>query len=126
MRILVVDDEPLIRWSLAETLSSEGHEVEEAGSAKQTLAALSAGSTPDVILLDFRMPDSKDLTLLQTVRRVRPETAVIMMTAFGTDEMIEDAERLGAYRVLNKPIDMMELPVLVQQSHDSRVASLNH
>ena len=125
LRILVVDDEPLIRWSLAETLAGEGHEVEEAGSAKQTLATLSAGSTPDVILLDFRMPDSKDLTLLEAVRRVRPETAIIMMTAFGTPEMIADAERLGAYRVVNKPIDMMDLPVLVQQSHNSRVASID-
>jgi DNA-binding NtrC family response regulator len=81
LRILIVDDEPLIRWSLAETLTTAGYVVEEAGSAKQTVEALASGSMPDVVLLDFRMPDSSDLALLQTVRRMRPETAVIMMTA---------------------------------------------
>jgi two-component system, NtrC family, response regulator AtoC len=123
LRILIVDDEPLIRWSLAETLEAAGHAVEEAGTAKQTLEALALGSAPDVVLLDFRMPDSKDLTLLQTIRQNRPHAAVIMMTAFGTPEMIGEAERLGAYRVLNKPIDMTDLAALVEQSHAARLAA---
>ncbi len=125
LRILIVDDEPLIRWSLAETLSGAGHEVEEAGSAKQTMQVLSRGGAPDVVLLDFRMPDSKDLKLLETIRRTQPQTAVIMMTAFSTPEMIAEAERLGAFRVLSKPIDMADLPALVQQSHLARSAPPN-
>jgi two-component system response regulator AtoC len=125
LRILIVDDEPLIRWSLAETLINAGHLVEEAGTAKQTVEALAAGSAPDVVLLDFRMPDSKDLKLLETIRRTRPGSAVIMMTAFGTPEMVADAERLGVYQVLSKPIDMTDLPALVQQSHAARIASNN-
>jgi two-component system response regulator AtoC len=126
LRILIVDDEPLIRWSLAETLTTAGHVVEEAGSARQTLQALAAGPAPDVVLLDFRMADSNDLKLLEAIRRTRPDTAVIMMTAFGTPEMIADAERLGAYRVLSKPIDMTDLDALVHESHAAHLASSRH
>ena len=125
LRILIVDDEPLIRWSLAETLTAAGYAVEEAGTAKETVQALASGSTPDVILLDFRMPDSKDLSLLQTIRRMQPDAGVIMMTAFGTPEMVAEAERLGAHRVLGKPVDMSDLTMIVQQCQAARAAAGN-
>src|SRR5436190_3631557 len=84
LRVLIVDDEPLIRWSMAETLVQTGHAVTEAGDARETVQCLALGPTPDVILLDYRLPDSNDLTLLETIRRVAPSSAVVMMTAFGT------------------------------------------
>ena len=62
LRVLVVDDEPLIRWSLSETLEQSGHAVVEAGDAEGALRALSAGRPFDVVLLDYRLPDSNDLT----------------------------------------------------------------
>jgi DNA-binding NtrC family response regulator len=120
LHILVVDDEPLIRWSMTETLAHAGHQVAEAGDGREALKRLSASPAPDVILLDYRLPDSNDLKLLQRIRETVPETSVIMMTAFGTPDVIAGAIRLGAFRVLNKPVEMKDLPTLVLQAHDSR------
>jgi two-component system response regulator AtoC len=117
LRVLIVDDEPLIRWSVAETLTGSGDVVIEAGDAKQALEALSAASEPvDVVLLDYRLPDSNDLGLLATVRRVAPGSQVIVMTAHGTWEITTGALALGAYGVVNKPFDLDHLASLVRQA----------
>ena len=120
LRVLIVDDEPLIRWSAAETLTLAGHDVGEAGDARTALTRLSEGPVPDVILLDFRLPDSNDLSLLETIRRDYPSSAVVMMTAFGSPEVVAGAMKLGAYRVLGKPVDMHELNDLVLQAYEAR------
>ena len=70
LRVLVVDDEPLIRWSLAETLEQSGHAVVEAGDAASAIRTVSAGDPFDVVLLDYRLPDSNDLNLLATIRKL--------------------------------------------------------
>lgn len=120
LRVLVVDDEPLIRWSIAETLAQEGLEVGEAGNAEEALRHLSSDPLPDVILLDFRLPDSNDLTLLETIRRMAPGTAVILMTAYGTPDMQVGALELGVHRVVGKPIEMRDLFSLVQEAYEAR------
>lgn len=120
LRVLIVDDEPLIRWSMAETLAHVGHTVTEASDAKETLQRLSAGPVPDIILLDYRLPDSNDLKLLQTIRGVAPNSPVIMMTAYGTPAVQDGALKLGAYRVVSKPFEMRDLAPLVQQAYKSR------
>lgn len=121
LRVLVVDDEPLIRWSMSETLTDLGHEVEEAGDAQSAIAAVSGAAIPfDVVLLDFRLPDSSDLTLLSRLRRLTPQTQVILMTAFGTAEVLQGAIDLGAFRVVGKPFEVNELAALVQKAHASR------
>jgi two-component system response regulator AtoC len=117
LRVLVVDDEPLIRWSLCETLEQSGHAVVEAGDAESALRALAAGQPFDVVLLDYRLPDSNDLNLLATIRRRAPASAVIMMTAFGTPEVLTGALQLGAYRVMPKPFEVHDVPALVLQAH---------
>ena len=120
LQILIVDDEPLIRWSMAETLAHVGHTVTEANDARETLRQLSNGPAPDVILLDFRLPDSNDLRLLETIRQVVPTSQVVMMTAYGTPEVVDGAARLGAFRVISKPVEMRELDPLVQEAFASR------
>ena len=117
LRVLVVDDEPLIRWSLSETLEQAGHAVVEAGDAASALRALTAGEPFDVVLLDYRLPDSNDLNLLATIRKLTPASAVIMMTAFGTPEVLTGALQLGAYRVIPKPFEVHEVAALVAQAH---------
>src|SRR6266542_908882 len=96
--VLVVDDELLIRWSLSETLGQAGHAVMEAADGESAIQALEAGEKPDVVLLDYRLPDSNDLGLLATIKRMAPNAQVIMMTAFGTPELTKGALELGAYR----------------------------
>jgi DNA-binding NtrC family response regulator len=121
LRVLIVDDEPLIRWSMAETLSDCGHTVAEAADAAAALAAASEGQKPyDVVLLDFRLPDSNDLTLLGLLRTRIPKAQIIMMTAFGTSELFQQALRLGAYRVISKPFELDEVAELVLQAYSAR------
>ena len=114
LRVLVVDDEPLIRWSIAETLGAVGHHVTEAQDAASTLQALADAQKPDLVLLDFRLPDSNDLGLLAKIRRIAPATTVIMMTAFGTPDVTAGALELGAMQVLSKPFNMHDLEGVVR------------
>jgi DNA-binding NtrC family response regulator len=103
-RVLVVDDEPLIRWSITETLSGLGLDVEQADDAASALRHITAGPLGfDVILLDLRLPDMRDLSLIGTVRQLQPEASVILMTAFDSDEIVEGAIALGVETVLHKP-----------------------
>ena len=110
LRVLVVDDETLIRWSVAETLTDLGLDVEQAVDAASALAALeAAGPRFDVIVLDLRLPDMDDLTLLSTIRRRLPKVAVVLMTAFGTPEIVAEARALGVTGILNKPFELGEM-----------------
>jgi DNA-binding NtrC family response regulator len=123
IRVLIVDDELLIRWSLREVLNEGGCDVVEAGDGRAALHLLKEGpQRPDVVLLDYRLPDSHDLHLLRTVRHLLPRGQVILMTAFGTPELARDALALGAYRVVSKPFEMGEMAALVRQAHASRPA----
>ena len=120
-RVLVVDDEPLIRWSLAETLLDCGYEVTEAVDGQTALQVLADAPTPiDVVVLDYRLPDSNDLQLLSSIRRISPKSQVILMTAFGTPEVVSGAQQLGVYRVVHKPFELKDLAALVRQAHTSR------
>ena len=122
LRVLVVDDEPLIRWSIAETLGAAGHQVTEAEDAQSALRAITEDRGRDLVLLDFRLPDSNDLALLTRIRELAPDAAVIMMTAFGTPEVTAGALKLGALKVLNKPFNMHDLEDVVRTLQTRRSA----
>ena len=113
-RVLVVEDELLIRWSVVETLAEDGHTVIEADCAASALLALQGATAPiDVVLLDFRLPDSNDFTLLKNIRRLAPHAPVILMTAHGTPELTRGALEEGACRVMNKPFDLHDVTAAV-------------
>ena len=113
-RILVVDDEALIRWSLKERLTSEGYDVAEATSASEALTP--ASSDVDLILLDFQLPDGNGLEVLRRVKERSPEALVIMMTAYSTVENAVAAMKLGAFHYVNKPFNLDEVVLLVAQA----------
>lgn len=109
-RVLVVDDEPLIRWSVTETLAEHGLDVEQASDAASALRAITTKPLSfDVVVLDLRLPDMRDLSLLGTIRQLLPDASVVLMTAYGTDEVMERAVALGAATVLNKPFELGSL-----------------
>lgn len=115
LHVLVVDDEPLIRWSVAETLVSDGHTVVEAGDGAAAIRAVNESARPfDVVLLDFRLPDSHDLTLLAHIRRRAPASAVVLMTAFSTPDVVDGAHALGVRQVLSKPFDLTDIAAIVR------------
>lgn len=117
LRVLVVDDEPLIRWSVSETLSDCGHHVVESGDAQSARSAVRDSSRAfDVIVLDLRLPDSEDLTLLTSLRTLAPKAQIILMTAYGSPEIVSGALDLGAFRVVNKPFEIQDLARLVDEA----------
>jgi DNA-binding NtrC family response regulator len=119
--VLVVDDEPLIRWSLSEGLTEVGYPVRLAGNAAEARAALAAlGQQPLVVVLDLRLPDSVDLALLAEIRKRYPHAPVVMMSAHGTSEDVKRAGELGACRFVEKPFDVTELVKLVGEAWESR------
>jgi len=121
LRVLIVDDEPLIRWSLAETLKGLGYVVAEAGDGAEALRSVSRdGEAFDVVLLDYRLPDSDNLSLLTNIRTLAPASVVIMMTAFGTAEVLSGALALGAYTVIRKPFEVQDVAALVTQAYAAR------
>jgi two-component system, NtrC family, response regulator len=119
-RVLVVDDEPLIRWSVAETLGERGFEVVERADAQGTRSAVGDDPRFDVVLLDYRLPDSDDLSLLAMIRHALPFAQVIVMTAFGRPEVVRGALDLGAYQVISKPFEMETIAALVAEAARSR------
>lgn len=121
--VFVVDDEPLICWSLAETLRDCGDLVTDVKSGQAAIRALANAPEPDVVLLDYQLPDSRGFDLLATVKRLAPSSQVILMSAHCTPEMAKEALALGAYRVLSKPIDMKDVPVLVREAASSRLTN---
>jgi DNA-binding NtrC family response regulator len=87
--------------------------VEEAADAASALKIVMNTTLPfQVVVMDLRLPDMHDLSLLSTLRQVLPDARVILMTAFGTPELISGARSLGAV-VINKPFELDELNRLV-------------
>lgn len=113
-RVLVVDDELLIRWSLRETLRDRGYDVDEAEDGRSAVLTLThTTELPDVVLLDYRLPDSDDLALLSRIVSLVPGGRVILMTAYGTPEIAQAALDRGAFKVLQKPFEMQDVTALV-------------
>ena len=112
-KILVVDDEKMIRWSLGEALRGWGYEPIQAETATAGLAAYEADQ-PAAILLDINLPDGSGLEVLRQVRHRQPDAVVIMITAnVLVDETIA-ALRGGAYDFIGKPINLEELQVAIR------------
>jgi DNA-binding NtrC family response regulator len=111
--ILVVDDEPLIRWSVAESLTDLGFDVEQAADAAGALRNVTTAATPfDVVVLDLRLPDMQDLSLLGTLRQLLPAARLIVMTAFASLEIVAAAAAMDV-AVISKPFEVDDLQRLI-------------
>ena len=118
--ILVVDDERLVRWCIGETLGEKGYDVQEAGDATTALRKLESVGA-DVVLLDVYLPDSDNLGVLAAMRRLSPETPIILMTAHGSPALVERARAIGAFTVLDKPFELNNLGPLVECALTTRL-----
>ena len=107
-RVLVVEDDPAVRHSLAETLEEEGVEVHLACTAEEALDRLVAVA-PDVVLTDVRMPGMDGLSLLRLLRERVPDVDVVVMTAFDEMPVVVQAMRDGAFELLVKPLRLADL-----------------
>jgi len=120
-RVLIVDDDPLIRRSLAEALRERGIEVTVADDGEQALSLFQTAA-PDVVFSDVRMPNVDGLTLLAMLRARAPSVDVILMTAFDDMPTVVAAMRGGAVEFLVKPVDLHQLRALIDRVFDDRRA----
>jgi two-component system response regulator AtoC len=112
--ILVVDDEPLIRWSLTERLKADGYDVLEAGTGAAALEKLPEGV--DLVLLDYRLPDTDGVTILRKVKEFDQDILVILLTAYASVDTAVEAMKLGAYHFANKPFNLDEVVSTVERA----------
>ncbi|MEO7272939.1 MAG: response regulator [Vicinamibacterales bacterium] len=115
LRVLIVDDEPLLRWALCETLVAAGMDVLQAASADAATQTLSSDPEGiDVVLLDYLLQDANEVRLLDAVKRIAPELPVAVMSAFWNPDTMRDALAAGADRIVGKPLEMHEVPTLLR------------
>jgi two-component system, NtrC family, response regulator AtoC len=112
--ILVVDDEQLIRWSLAERLRADGYHVVEAGTGQEAVARAADGV--DLVLLDYKLPDIDGVTVLRQIKAQDPDILVILLTAFATVETAVEAMKIGAYHFANKPFNLDDVSLTVAKA----------
>ncbi len=113
--ILIVDDEPAIQSSLRGVLEDEGYRVTAVGSGAEAIGAV-ADEVPDLVFLDIWMPGLDGLETLAQLKRVRPETAVVMISGHATIETAVKATRLGAYDFIEKPLSLDKTLVTVTRA----------
>ncbi len=114
-KILVVDDERLVRWSLRQKCEEWGYHVVEAEAGDPGLK-VAAHESPDLVLLDVRLPDMSGLDVLAQLRKNGDARAVIMITADPQLDNVKHALKLGAYDFVGKPIDFDELRVAIKNA----------
>lgn len=118
-RLLIVDDDPVALDLLREVLSKEGYEVVSALSAEE---AISQGieNIFDVIITDVRMGEKDGMDVLRSFKKTSPETAVIMITAFGSIDTAIEAIREGAFDYISKPFKLEEIKITVRRALEQR------
>ena len=119
-RVLVIDDERMICWSVEQTLRDAGYDVAVAETAKAGLS-LFRDLHPHVVLLDVQLPDENGLSVLRQMKdEAGGNAAVVVMTACEENQTAADALRLGACAFLRKPFDFDALQALVQRAVAAR------
>src|SRR6266487_6256539 len=115
LRILVVDDDPEMGSLLSDLLKEEGYNVDTATSGEQALTKMGDCDYP-VVISDLIMKGMPGLTLLREIKRLHPETNVIIMTAFGSIETAIQAMKEGAYDYVTKPVKSEEIVLTTRKA----------
>jgi nitrogen regulation protein NR(I) len=113
-RVLVVDDEEMIRYAFGQFLADEGYEPLLASDGASALGELRE-HRPEILFLDYRLPGKDGLSLLKEIRSIDGDVPVVFMTAFGQMDVAIKAMQLGAYEYLTKPLDLEKIRSLMER-----------
>jgi DNA-binding NtrC family response regulator len=114
-RILVVDDERLVRWSLTQRLRADGMEVLEAATAAEAMQV----REPDAAILDYRLPDGDGIGVLKRLREVDPDIPVVMLTAHKDVDIVVEAIKAGASDYVTKPFEVDDVALRLSRAIDA-------
>ena len=114
-RILVVDDEAQVRWTLRERLTEAGYDIFESGIASEALERMQSTDI-DVVLLDLQLPDSDAEPVLDRMRAISPDIQIILMTGPATIDRAVAAMKMGAYDYVDKPFNLDEVTTRVERA----------
>ena len=114
-KILILEDEKLLRMTLRKRLEDSGYRVVEAGTGAAALDLIREDE-PDLLLLDFKLPDMTGIDVLRQVREMHLDTSAILLTAFSSIGSAVEAMKLGAHDYLNKPVDHEELAATIAKA----------
>ncbi len=120
--VLVVDDQPGVRQLLGIIVTELGDKVREAQNGKEAVDQVKKWQ-PDLVIMDIRMPVMGGVDALEKIKTLRPDLPVVMMTAYGSEEALEDLRRKGAVMCLTKPFDVEFIRILLEdfrQKKDER------
>jgi len=117
--VLVVDDDPAMRDMVVALLEDQGHQAEGSGTADQAVERLRARDF-DAVISDIRMPGRSGIEMLGEIRQIRPDTPVIMMTAFGSIDSAVEAMQAGAFDYVTKPFKQEAILVSLQRAFERR------
>ncbi len=119
LKILIVDDELLIRWSLSQALSQEGHEVMAVENAIKAIDATQHYFF-DYIITDLVMPERDGWTVLEFARQNHPSSRVILITAYGAEDTRRIARERGAWAYIEKPYLIDEIKKILKEGPERR------
>lgn len=111
--LLVVDDQAGVRRLLYETFLEDGYRVEQAAGGAEALQK-AAACVPDLVLLDIKMPGMSGLEVLRELRKISPDLTVVMMTAYGELNIVNEAKSMGVVHYIVKPFDLNEVRYLIK------------
>lgn len=114
-KILIVDDEQNIIWSMEKYLSKEGYFIATADSAKKGAELLNT-SAFDLVITDMKMPDVDGFQFLNWIKKNHPKSKVVIMTAFGSPSVRDSAKQMGAFRYFEKPVDLNQLRKFINET----------
>ena len=114
LKVLVVDDQPNVRFLLTVIIEEEGHKIFTAQNGKEAVEMVSS-LYPDLIFMDVRMPVMGGLDALKKIKMISPRTEVVMMTAYGAEDTIDTALQQGALTCIAKPFDIEEIKGFIKE-----------
>ncbi len=119
-KILIIDDEKLLRWSLEQNFLKEGYSVISSGNGEEGLN-LYKEELPDITLLDVQLPDGSGMAVLEKIKEIDRDAIVIMITAYGDIQTAVRSIKIGAYDFVEKPFNMKKLNIMIEKALETVV-----